>query len=182
NPRGAGGAARAACDRQGGGATPGRRRSPPTRAGRSPTSTRAAVPSSWARPPKAPDERRRPGAQPRRRRLRRGPQLAHRPGVRRGDRGRRRPGAGRPGPRAGRLALPRPRRMNGARVGITAAGRAAEQAALVRSLGGVAVLGPALRPDAPAPDDRLAPTLDRVLASPLELAVFLTGVGAELTL
>src|SRR5205807_5347249 len=116
------------------------------------------------------------------RRLRRGPQLAHRPGVRRGDRGRRRPGAGRPGPRAGRLALPRPRRMNGARVGITAARRAAEQAARVRSLGGVPVLGPALRPDAPAPDDRLAPTLDRVLASPLELAVFLTGVGAELTL
>jgi uroporphyrinogen-III synthase len=72
--------------------------------------------------------------------------------------------------------------MNGARVGITAARRAAEQAALVRSLGGVPVLGPALRPDAPASDGRLAPALDRALARPLDLAVFLTGVGAELTL
>jgi len=72
--------------------------------------------------------------------------------------------------------------MNGARVGITAARRAAEQAALVRSLGGVPVLGPALRLDAPASDERLAPALDRVLAGPLDAAVFLTGVGAELTL
>jgi uroporphyrinogen-III synthase len=71
--------------------------------------------------------------------------------------------------------------MNGARVGITAARRAAEQAALVRALGGVPVLGPALRPDAPAPDERLAPALERVLEGPLDVAVFLTGVGAELT-
>lgn len=68
--------------------------------------------------------------------------------------------------------------MNGARIGITAARRAAEQAALVTSLGGVPIVGSSLRPDAPEPDAVLAPAIDAVLAEPVDVVVFLTGVGA----
>jgi uroporphyrinogen-III synthase len=70
--------------------------------------------------------------------------------------------------------------VNGAPVGITAARRAREQAALVRSLGGVPVLGAALAPDPPAPDDELVPRLRAALAEPIDVAVFLTGAGARL--
>jgi uroporphyrinogen-III synthase len=72
--------------------------------------------------------------------------------------------------------------VNGARIGITADRRAAEQAALVRALGGVPVLGPSLRADAPAPDARIARELDAALAEPIDSAVFLTGAGVDLTL
>jgi uroporphyrinogen-III synthase len=68
--------------------------------------------------------------------------------------------------------------VNGARIGITGARRATEQAALVTSLGGVAVAGPALRPDAPEPDAVIAPVLDDLLREPVDVFVFLTGVGA----
>jgi uroporphyrinogen-III synthase len=71
--------------------------------------------------------------------------------------------------------------VNGARVGITAARRADEQAALVRSMGGVPVHGPALRPDEPLADHEVLPDLDRALSAPLDHAIFLTGVGADLT-
>ncbi len=68
--------------------------------------------------------------------------------------------------------------MNGARIGITAARRAAEQASLVTALGGVPVIGSCLRPDAPAPDAVLAPAVEAILAGPVDVFVFLTGVGA----
>jgi uroporphyrinogen-III synthase len=70
--------------------------------------------------------------------------------------------------------------VNGARVGITAARRAAEQAALVTALGGVPVIGPSLRSDAPEPDAVLGPSVDAILAGPVDVIVFLTGVGAGL--
>ena len=69
--------------------------------------------------------------------------------------------------------------MNGARVGITAARRADEQAALVLSLGGVPRHGASVDIDQPAPDDVMRETLREVLAAPLDTAVFLTGVGAR---
>jgi uroporphyrinogen-III synthase len=69
--------------------------------------------------------------------------------------------------------------MNGARIGITAARRAEEQAALVRSLGGVPVLGPSVDLDQPASDEAMGETLRRMLAAPLDVAVFVTGVGAS---
>jgi len=72
--------------------------------------------------------------------------------------------------------------VRGARIGITADRRAAEQAALVESLGGVPVLGPSLAADEPGDDDALAPQLERALAAPLDRVVFLTGVGATLTI
>lgn len=71
--------------------------------------------------------------------------------------------------------------MKGARIGITAARRAPEQAALVRTLGGVPVVGPALRADPPTPDAELVPLLRTALSQPVDLAVFLTGAGARLT-
>lgn len=70
--------------------------------------------------------------------------------------------------------------MNGALIGITGARRAAEQAALVTSLGGIPVPGPALRPDAPEPDAVLAPAVAGLLSEPVDVVVFLTGVGARL--
>jgi uroporphyrinogen-III synthase len=72
--------------------------------------------------------------------------------------------------------------VNGARVGITADRRAREQAALVRVMGGVPVLGPSLLADAPAPDARVGAQIDAALGAPLAAAVFLTGAGVELTL
>ena len=69
--------------------------------------------------------------------------------------------------------------MNGASVGITAARRADEQAALVRTLGGVPRHGPSVNIDVPVGDATLERTLRDVLASPLHTAVFVTGVGAR---
>ena len=69
--------------------------------------------------------------------------------------------------------------MNGARVGITAARRADEQAAIVRALGGKPVHGPSVNVDVPAPDEQLAGTLRELLESPIDTAVFVTGVGAR---
>jgi uroporphyrinogen-III synthase len=72
--------------------------------------------------------------------------------------------------------------VRGARIGITADRRAAEQAALVESLGGIPVLGAALAADEPREDEALSPHLERALAGPLDWVVFLTGVGARLTI
>ncbi len=69
--------------------------------------------------------------------------------------------------------------MNGARVGITAARRADEQAALVRSLGGVPHHGPSVDLDTPAPDALVRDALIAIGAAPLDIAVFVTGVGAR---
>jgi uroporphyrinogen-III synthase len=69
--------------------------------------------------------------------------------------------------------------MNGARIGITAARRADEQAALVRSLGGVPVIGSSVDIDHPVSDEVMAEVLTRVLEAPLDVAVFVTGVGAR---
>lgn len=68
--------------------------------------------------------------------------------------------------------------MNGARIGITAARRAEEQASLVRSLGGVPVLGAALHADTPRSDEVLSGAVDAMLSEPADVVVFLTGVGA----
>lgn len=69
--------------------------------------------------------------------------------------------------------------MNGAQIGITAARRAEEQATLVRSLGGIPRLGPSVDVDHPVSDEVMRETLRRVLARPLDTAVFVTGVGAR---
>ena len=41
------------------------------------------------------------------------------------------------------------------------------------------MVGPALRPDAPKPDEVIAPALGWALAEPVDVFVFLTGVGAR---
>lgn len=69
--------------------------------------------------------------------------------------------------------------MNGARIGITGTRRAAEQAALVRSLGGEPVHGPSVDVDVAAPDDDLRETLSELLAAPIDTAVMVTGVGTR---
>lgn len=69
--------------------------------------------------------------------------------------------------------------MRGARIGITAARRASEQAALVRALGGEPVIGSSLATDPPAPDEQVVPRLLVALARPLDIAIFLTGAGVR---
>lgn len=69
--------------------------------------------------------------------------------------------------------------MNGARVGITAARRAAEQASLVRALGGVPVVGSTIDIDRAADDTVVLPPLALAAERPLDLAVFMTGIGAR---
>ena len=64
-------------------------------------------------------------------------------------------------------------------IGITAARRADEQAALVRSFGGIPRLAASVGSDRPAPDAEIAAALAPALATPLDSAVFLTGVGAR---
>ena len=69
--------------------------------------------------------------------------------------------------------------MNGARIGITGTRRAAEQASLVRSLGGVPVHGPSIDRDVAAPDEDLRPALEALLEAPIDVAVMVTGVGTR---
>ncbi|MGD9695574.1 MAG: uroporphyrinogen-III synthase [Thermoleophilia bacterium] len=71
--------------------------------------------------------------------------------------------------------------MRGARVGITAHRRAAEQARLVEALGGVPVMGRTLEADVPRRVGAFEDEVRAALAGPIDVAVFLTGVGAELT-
>lgn len=70
--------------------------------------------------------------------------------------------------------------MRGARIGITADRRAREQARLVESLGGVPVLGPTLTADVARSARAFDDELRHALAEPIDVAVFLTGVGARL--
>lgn len=72
--------------------------------------------------------------------------------------------------------------MTGARVGITAHRRAEEQARLVTSLGGVPVMGRSLEADVPRRVSAFDEELRAALAGPVDVAVFLTGVGVRLTL
>lgn len=67
--------------------------------------------------------------------------------------------------------------MNGRVVGITAARRATEQAALVESLGGVALVGPSLGLDTPVADDQIVPALRELLDTGFDVLVAMTGVG-----
>lgn len=69
--------------------------------------------------------------------------------------------------------------MNGARIGITGARRAAEQAALVTSLGGTPVVGPCIDVDRPSADADVMEALQRALAAPCDITVFTTGVGVR---
>ncbi len=64
-------------------------------------------------------------------------------------------------------------------VGITAARRADEQAALVRAFGGEPILGPCIDLDRAAQDAAVLMELDRALAASVDVAVFMTGVGAR---
>lgn len=70
--------------------------------------------------------------------------------------------------------------MRGARIGITADRRAPEQARLVESLGGVPVMGPTLTADVARSARAFDAELSLALERPIDIAVFLTGVGARL--
>lgn len=72
--------------------------------------------------------------------------------------------------------------MHGARIGITAARRAAEQEALVHALGGVAVLGATVDLDAAASPQAVHRAITDVVDARLDIAVFHTGVGVRHTL
>ena len=69
--------------------------------------------------------------------------------------------------------------MNGARIGITGTRRAAEQASLVRSLGGEPVHGPSVDIDVAAPDEEMRGAVDALLSAPIDTAVMVTGVGTR---
>jgi uroporphyrinogen-III synthase len=71
--------------------------------------------------------------------------------------------------------------MRGFRIGITAHRRAAEQGRLVEALGGVPVFGRSLEADVPRRGAAFAEELRAALAERVDVAVFLTGVGARLT-
>jgi uroporphyrinogen-III synthase/sugar diacid utilization regulator/putative methionine-R-sulfoxide reductase with GAF domain len=75
-----------------------------------------------------------------------------------------------------------PAKSRGVRVGITAARKADEQAALVRSFGGVPVMGPSLRADESLPREEIARELVDALAGTIDIVVFLTGAGVEMLL
>lgn len=69
--------------------------------------------------------------------------------------------------------------MRGARIGITAARRATEQAALVEAMGGVPVVGPAIGVDVAHQGAGLAASVDELIARPPHVAVFITGIGGR---
>ncbi len=64
-------------------------------------------------------------------------------------------------------------------MGITAARRAPEQASLCRSLGLEPVVGPCIDVDRPVDDARLVAPIEEAVARPIDLAVFMTGIGAR---
>lgn len=70
--------------------------------------------------------------------------------------------------------------MNGALVGITAGRRADEQASLVRSLGGVPIVGSVLMSTPRTCDNPAADAVVQVLERPIDDAVFMTGIGTRL--
>jgi uroporphyrinogen-III synthase len=72
--------------------------------------------------------------------------------------------------------------MNGATIGITAARRAQEQAAIVRALGGVPVIGSSIDCDQPASDDVVDPQLQAATAAKPDVVIVMTGIGARHTL
>lgn len=62
-------------------------------------------------------------------------------------------------------------------IGITAARRSEEQSALVRAVGGEPMVGPCIGLEEPTPDPEILTGIDSALAAPLDIAVFLTGIG-----
>ncbi|MEQ8833874.1 MAG: uroporphyrinogen-III synthase [Miltoncostaeaceae bacterium] len=64
-------------------------------------------------------------------------------------------------------------------MGITAARRAAEQAALVRALGGEPLVGPAIGVDVARESAGLAAAVEDLIARPPAVAVFITGIGGR---
>lgn len=69
--------------------------------------------------------------------------------------------------------------MEGRRIGITAARRADEQAALVRALGGIPVPGPTIGFDAPNDEPAVRGQIAKALEEQPDIAVVMTGVGAK---
>lgn len=69
--------------------------------------------------------------------------------------------------------------MNGARIGITAARRADEQARLVRSLGGVPVVGSTIGLDRPAPDADVEHEIRLLVDRLPRTVVVMTGIGGR---
>lgn len=77
-------------------------------------------------------------------------------------------GAGRAGP------------LTGTTIGVTGARKGPEFCAAVERRGGVAVHGPTIEPDQPAPDEELLPQLEELLASDPDWFVANTGTGVRL--
>lgn len=72
------------------------------------------------------------------------------------------------------------RTLEGIRVGVTGARRGAELATTLGRRGAVAVHGPTLAGDVPAPRDRLAAIVDGLVARPPTLFAASTGMGMRL--
>ncbi len=70
--------------------------------------------------------------------------------------------------------------LTGTVIGVTGARKGSEFCAAVERRGGVAVHGPTIEPDQPAPDDELLPQLEELLASEPDWFVANTGTGVRL--
>lgn len=70
--------------------------------------------------------------------------------------------------------------LTGTVIGVTGARKGAEFCAAVERRGGVAVHGPTIEPDQPAPDGELLPQLHELLASDPDWFVANTGTGVRL--
>lgn len=70
--------------------------------------------------------------------------------------------------------------LTGTTIGVTGARKGPELCAAVERRGGVAVHGPTIEPDQPAPDDELLPQLEELLAAHPDWFVATTGTGVRL--
>ncbi|MCC7078046.1 MAG: uroporphyrinogen-III synthase [Acidimicrobiia bacterium] len=69
--------------------------------------------------------------------------------------------------------------FGGARIGITAARKAEEQARMVADLGGVPIVGPTLQTVPLADDPEVRSAVQDVVSEPPDVAVLITGVGTR---
>ncbi len=70
--------------------------------------------------------------------------------------------------------------LTGTTIGVTGARKGPEFCAAVERRGGVAVHGPTIEPDQPAPDEELLPQLEELLASDPDWFIANTGTGVRL--
>ncbi len=70
--------------------------------------------------------------------------------------------------------------LDGLRIGVTGARKGVELCTSLERRGAVALLGPTIEPDQPAPDEELLPQLDALLATPPDWYVANTGIGSRL--